>query len=848
MTMFPSADLITRWIVSIELSGYIYQALSKMESLVNLRIRLDTAMVFRTASFTIPHAVSHHHGHNHHPPVPPNLGVTINHTPSFTLPAFPPPATPSAHNAVSVFRKQKANPHMLVDGWRKFSLFSHLRTLQITGIDELSRLEEIKHCIANSYTTLKALTLSLSHDLTRKARKPFIPPPPPPPQDDSFTETDSDASDPTIDLQHLPAFPQPSAGMASATVTTHPTSEAEIRKQKADQETVLAKIFGLEDDAAQSKKIDNTLKIQAAAMKSKETPMQLFMESIKTIMIKMRTSEVLNARPVQEKFVADLLEQAAEKYMSMYANRTKGDSKQGTKTIKIDWSKKIGLPDPNDTPPGWVSAYYQFVMSGGSIEDLLSDPTLINVAMPHNGEGGNWVNPAFGSGPSTQVLGGLGANNISQSQAYEAYLNSHHAGGASSNAPLHYHPHSGGVHPPPNIPLSTAAKKQLYKDNFDWLVNTQKVVQQNKAPEISGDDESDDCDSIEKPTTPDLSQKTNFFPAAELTKEERDLQEMGVDMEHPDELDGSDEEDDMNVDGYEESRVPTSQDPCTDLDSLDMEMSGIMPGGPSATAGPSTTAAVSANVPTQAIDTDARNHRIANTIAGLGFPTADDSGSFGIPNDKTSIDKIMEEYIWKTHGIRLELLEIYLIPLKASIIFKAVDVKYLQHITLLDVGPQAGFWTMFGRLASETRLTSIHTDDVSVAFLDCVGRLRGLRDLFLLKRNAKLADYAASKNAATLTDLRLTVLRRHMGSLQRLSIANKNDYSWDLDARCLRLICVKGTNLKELAISVNIKDYVCFRVQLYTSLQRLTRAAYPHAKHGRTEKSHRPSHSINSNR
>ncbi|KFY18367.1 hypothetical protein V493_08680 [Pseudogymnoascus sp. VKM F-4281 (FW-2241)] len=167
-------------------------------------------------------------------------------------------------------------------------------------------------------------------------------------------------------------------------------------------------------------------------------------------------------------------------------------------------------------------------------------------------------------------------------------------------------------------------------------------------------------------------------------------------------------------------------------------------------------------------------------------------------------DNTMSEYVRTTRGLTLKSLSIYLIPIKTSVLSRAVDLHVLKRISLLNVGPQAPFWNYLGKenKVSPLPLCKIHTDNVTVAFLNFVNQLENLVELFILERSTKSSEYSfAPKTTVTNDSIRRYVLKKHASSLKRLAIKNENDYTWDANVKFLELLCRKGKNLEELGIS-----------------------------------------------
>ncbi|QVM08196.1 hypothetical protein D8B26_002889 [Coccidioides posadasii str. Silveira] len=170
----------------------------------------------------------------------------------------------------------------------------------------------------------------------------------------------------------------------------------------------------------------------------------------------------------------------------------------------------------------------------------------------------------------------------------------------------------------------------------------------------------------------------------------------------------------------------------------------------------------------------------------------------------------VQEYIRLNHGIALEELSIQLIPLKASVICRAVNVWSLKHISLLNVGPQRAFWAMLTALhtSNPLQITSIHTDNVTQALLTFLGTLPYVEDLFLIERSTSAqSDPPASKSAVRIEDIREIVLRKHIKHLKRLMIRNDVDSSWNLDRRSVLYITRMGLQLVELLVVVDLSVF-----------------------------------------
>ncbi|KAL8694726.1 MAG: hypothetical protein Q9218_000652 [Villophora microphyllina] len=180
-------------------------------------------------------------------------------------------------------------------------------------------------------------------------------------------------------------------------------------------------------------------------------------------------------------------------------------------------------------------------------------------------------------------------------------------------------------------------------------------------------------------------------------------------------------------------------------------------------------------------------------------------------NREQSPEEAMQAWIREKHGYQLEEVRLYCIPMRAPILARALDLAVLRRITLLNTGPQDGFWMILAGFQSRQGtigLRRIHTDNVTKSFLKFTKSFHGLTELFLHERIDKnKTDASASQPKITITEIRQQALRKHFRSLERLMIKNETDSGWDLDAKTIILLSSKGANLIELAISVGVLNF-----------------------------------------
>ncbi|KAL9590816.1 MAG: hypothetical protein Q9203_000362 [Teloschistes exilis] len=184
-----------------------------------------------------------------------------------------------------------------------------------------------------------------------------------------------------------------------------------------------------------------------------------------------------------------------------------------------------------------------------------------------------------------------------------------------------------------------------------------------------------------------------------------------------------------------------------------------------------------------------------------------------------SPEEAMQAWIREKHGYQLEEVKLYWIPMRAPILARALDLAMLRRITLLNTGPQDGFWMILAGFQSRQGtlgLKSIHTDNVTKSFLRFTKSFHGLTELFLHDRVDKTkTDAAASQPKITITEIRQQALRKHFKTLEKLMLKNENDSGWDLDAKTIVLISSKGGNLVELAVSVGVLNFVSHSSRLF---------------------------------
>jgi arsenate reductase-like glutaredoxin family protein len=182
-----------------------------------------------------------------------------------------------------------------------------------------------------------------------------------------------------------------------------------------------------------------------------------------------------------------------------------------------------------------------------------------------------------------------------------------------------------------------------------------------------------------------------------------------------------------------------------------------------------------------------------------------------IGDQSPSHDRQIHEYVRARHGLPLENLSIYLIPVKPSVICRAINVWSLRHISLLNVGPQRAFWATLSKLhdSNPLQLTSIHTDNVTQAFLDFVHDLDCVKELFLFERKTRcVVKSMAPKTTVTIEEINEKILKKHTKHLERLIIRNDEDMTWSLNRDSVRQISRYGSKIKEMVVGLKSANFV----------------------------------------
>jgi len=853
-----------RWDAPIEISGAVYQALHKIDSLRHLRVRLD---VSPSPKMIIRHGVPP----NHHPPPGTNATQLPDPFPNYI--PYPGPTTSSlgtysgqSATKLSNVKRKKVGSSGGCNYWanpRMFSGFKHLSTLSFMGMSNLDCLAEIAECIKSSSTTLNYLTLTLSTDLARKARKPAavnldL-------EDHSDTELDDD------ELLNDPILP----ATTTATSQPPPSNEADIRKEKLAQESILATIFDLQSVAAEGKKIEKKLSLWDYVPSEQDS--EAISRQFSTVMKSLLDEAASDPGSASSGATLDRFKTIKEVAEMFIANQSlqKKALKEQSKPLAPS-TKKCG---PKSKPLNPLASDFKasdFSLSGFSAASewgsLLSNPTAslfdatsgsaLNNGTPQQYPASGFSTsgpPVSGppntgflpliaqsmASPSKQISQQLSNNaqklahlkqfnahkaQIKQAQQVQAqnYMSPYHSGpypppppsnptlpyppslssspsiyDAAGGGPYAYNPATGTTHasanglsfegPPSPSNITNQAQNgtsSVFKKAKAKSWKAKNPLPTKSAVVADSDDEMD----IAAKTTPAAAQP--FFAAEPPSEPLEDS--MDIDMEHPDEDIQELGEDQEVLPETEEVGVPTPRKRAK---------FGSM--GPQA--------------------------HVNTNYDGPSSSTQPEAATI---EEAMTSEEEMQAYIRTTHGLHLESLALDWVPLKPSVVARALDLSVLKHITLLEVGPQDAFWTLLTRLQSaspEIAFRSIHTDNVSQPFVKFLATFEGLEELFMHERAVKQGEEAATAPGFGSSMIRKLALQGHISTLKRLMIRNERNESWDVDTKTLQFLAVKGIELRELAMSLNMKTYV--RTLSTFCDDRLTNSAYPYAIFCRLQKS-----------
>ncbi|OJD18502.1 hypothetical protein AJ78_01491 [Emergomyces pasteurianus Ep9510] len=746
-----------RWNVRVEISPAIFAILGKHSGLQNVHVRLQDGLSMHSSSsmslssspftFTAPApAAVPPITHHHHHHQHHHHHHHHHHPP-------PPPSSTSPFLANGDLRPAKRlNTHKFHPITRNFSLFSSLRSLAVLDMDTLEYVPEVAECISSSSTTLKTLKLSFSEALALKARKKTI-------VDVSDTETVQEddgggfMNDPLIPS---PA-PPPPVMPQSLFGNTSTSNDADVRLERTAQEKALARLFGLEKENAVQKKLekiadraiaDADKEIQSALKSSKHDVDRIFVKNLSSAVRGLVQSKGAYASSSKGIKALEQIEKAAITYLE----------KKGT--VDGRWKEKL---------KGFTGQKHSY--KAGPIQTQAGLFGTTNVSSPKSPFSFDTVPPmGYPPPPSQLPPPGKGIFSYPPKSSYPPGPSYASPGSMHKSKALHPGKPAPNWKPPGQVFIDHSSSTSDASEstfNKPFLDNTQ-----NEAPQ----------------------QPTSIMKPAEKEFED-ELQDM-VDIEHPDEVSDEDDEDQEFLDpngSSVEHEIPTPH--------LDDELNGSQ---------------------TNEQSSDSEGHASSSSCKGkqpirgpgdtwLNSPPISVAHPDVVAMGTTEASEdAIQTYIRLHHGIPVESLSIYLIPVKPSVLCRAINLSSLKHLCLLNVGPQRPFWAMLSKLHKTTplQLTSVHTDNVTQSLLTFLNDLSYLEEVFMVERsNRSKVEPFAPKTHVVIEDIQTQVLAKHAKHLKRLMIRNDDDSSWALNRESVMLIGKHGSVLKELVVALTSPNF-----------------------------------------
>ena len=703
--------------------------------------------------------------------------------------------------------------------------------MRLAGLDSLV---EIRHCIRASSATLKSLTVTLDPGSVATSRRSMSALQP---QDlDDLSDTEPEDDEIFYD------------SISPATAGPQPANEADLRQAKSAQEGILSSLFDLEYCAAKGSKLEEKLGLPGGRCLVEEDQIALDAK-LESIMKSLNKDEASigqgklsdSVRLEKYKLMRELADLAISKHAPKSKRSPKSDINKspdvkkpykGTKpkTFKNElppisdshdtlssfdfeaFLDKVDSPhSPTSTSGGpnhhtWQSSHSK--KSHGNNTYSNAPPPLL----PYMGgasssldssAGTTWpstTSSSLDSLPPLPYASNFGPSGTSKSSAYsDADLNPYFSpygsdpykkasvkvyakhlahkkksGAKSSN---HLPPTVLDKYPQPNIDGNSSKGIHVFKPSTsDFTISSPSTTkgpkdssswQDQLAKPSSAASSLDSDDDGNNLSQSDSSPEAPFFAASSDSREPLN-DGIDVDMDHPDEDQTEVLDDQESLSGTDDTEVVTPRKRIKPL-------------------------------------------RIPESPTGLALGDLTNSASLS-QNDqapKQSDTEKMHEYIRTAHGLQLEELQLHYIPMKASIIAKALDLTVLQRITLLDTGPQDSFWALLVKLTNSDapiKLKSIHTDHVSFSLLKYLASFDSLEELLLHERRAKIGAVDSDVRVA-IADIRRQALRPHLVSLKRIMLRNERNDSWDLDLKTLHMLALQASHLEELAVNLKTPLY-----------------------------------------
>ncbi|POR39462.1 Uncharacterized protein TPAR_00340 [Tolypocladium paradoxum] len=776
----PYADrLLGRWNIRVELSRPVYRELHRIASLTKLHVRMQAGDSYYNPPPPLPVSVDAHvqqnptgHWYAMPPPPPPGSLPPPPLPPAFSSPPPPSGPPPALEPPSKSAAKSKAGKRSL--GSKEpstISGFKNLKSLCILDIDNVGIVQEIRTCVKNSYSTLKALQLSLSDALAQQARKP-------PP------DSDADDSDVDDDFQVVPASQNTSYDASG------PAKAFRAQEERKIQEGILGRIFDIEQTLIKKSPIQRNCQERASgSAKGKEVEKlpstrdarEDFIASIKDASTKlMALQNGSRAFSISQQDILDTIERAARKYVDSSDSDSPLRGKEGpsassdslTSSAKDKEAGNLreGLSEGEETGKGGPSS------GGTGTEDKTGQSTT----------GGDAAAAGVPEGPKYPDRDSL-------LKALKSIL-----GGEELS--------------PEDIDI---AHVDMVGDDLEDEPDEQAV------PGAAVEEKT--CEGQAAVSDPAASHLTKL---ACTTVDALLLAETAARVSRQVQVEKAKLEPLTGRLGYLQEQV----------NKVAETVETIRASGEAMT--PSKIQSVEAEL-------QLLYKSVGDMFNDMQVMEAEvDTLTTGVPARMLemvpkgeNLRRYMDAYTRDTRGLSLESLSIHLVPVKASVLSRGVDLANLKQLTLLNVGNQAPIWS---QLIKEGKvrplaLRSVFTDHVTNVFLSCMAQLPELHDLFLLERSVKhKPESFAPRSTTTIDQIRRLVLKKHMPTLRRLMIKDEsNGPNWDANEKTMILTCTRGARLEELALSMNIHAVHAF-MQYFSGLTSLRAINILHFKNNDT--------------
>lgn len=743
---------------------------------------------------------------------------------------LPPGSIPSAG---SLSKPPKSSQTRTKLKSRKLGTIGGLQSLSVTAIDDLSCLEEISLCLKGSSGSLKSLTLSFAESLVSKSQKPHP----------------SNAHN-AIHIQEDDATTEPNSPDMTATNTV-PT-DLDLKREKQAQDQALARIFGLDkgsvSDQKQDKRVEKTLKHTAKSARLSKPDSKTLDNLALHILSTVQLSKLeLNIRSK----IQDLLEAIIP---PSTAPGHKHSSKKHKNASASKKSKYHGNVPPSSMPPGNSGQPSNEFWTGEEIDLLGPGPSKASQNNINIFGGPEYTPSTIPSMPPPPLLDWSSNNSLALSSnppknafGFGDPSNFPLNGPKSHLAPVYpvpspssyaYHPNASS-HMLSSVSQSVPSYGSIYQSGLLQKLQAQIQFLIIKAKQAGTNPSTIPFDKLLLGLPPEIAKQAKNAISIQANMSHQSHGSFPGKKKKPlptatiTPSDSSPESSSESESDSESSTVQASSNPNNNVDSLDNLISDFDMEHPDLLESEGEE------------DTDDQDHadRDEKEKSGQESPAAKEDPTVDVigkgkqkvvlddapppipvvcnhdalPGDVKEVAKLstveesIQEYVRMTHGLSIQELTLSFIPLKSSVLAKALDLTTLRRIVFHNVGAQGAFWAMVEKLVDQGvvfNFQSLLVDDVSAAFISCLGKLPGLKSLHVLRRSNKEFSNTSSKSAVTLSDLHKLGLSKHYETLQSLSVTNLEDDSWDFDDRIIRALSSKAKKLKELAFSVDSNSFV----------------------------------------